>query len=684
MEDTKNQCPNGHTLEQRTCTGHLFGVYSPHSKQCHHCGDWLKGGMTRHSCKGCGYHLCHLCWKRKASHVAKLTEDRATPSCCPGGHPLTAFVAPRGDYTCDACKATQPIGTQLLCCRKCNYDLCPSCASGGKASGGRRAISSGSTAIPVTAGWFSEPAPATPTPPGGGGGGATPPAYHRRGSGRLASAPAAMGPDGRPECRFGAACYNMETEHRQQFYHPDNSGALPTELRRRRACKYGQSCYQKNATHNARFAHPGDRCYRIGLVLFDDDQAPEFNSLWQLFQFFDPDESGHLSKEEFGEALRACKELSGDTSGLSLEDSWKAADRELHGHVNFRQFTAWAEGFGVTLPLGLEKSGASRPCRFVVMSRDGERCSCPAFEAAPGGMGLCVCGHKLSMHRSDFALRSLTRTLEETDVMHWAPGRDGLVQVHDPTLLRKLQELLTRSHQTVDNWTRDRGCSLHGVNGCPWACASKNRVPVPSGYTLVTAYRNQNMDLWQKYQLVRTAIAEECAREHVGYKPADTATSGTELDSHLDPACNEWRLFHGSSFEALLGICSMNFRLNLAGTGATWKDAGRDKGTPLYGFGIYLAEKITKADEYAKMIDKGEHEGLHCVLVSRVIGGHTNVVTTNEIEVKALRDAVFDGPYHSVFGDRVKSLGKPYREIVVYDKDQTYPEFMLIYARAYR
>ena len=33
--------------------------------------------------------------------------------------------------------------------------------------------------------------------------------------------------------------------------------------------------------------------------------------------------------------------------------------------------------------------------------------------------------------------------------------------------------------------------------------------------------------------------------------------------------------------------------------------------------------------------------------------------------------------YHAVFGDRVKTLRKPYREMVVYDAPQLFPEFVL-------
>jgi len=44
---------------------------------------------------------------------------------------------------------------------------------------------------------------------------------------------------------------------------------------------------------------------------------------------------------------------------------------------------------------------------------------------------------------------------------------------------------------------------------------------------------------------------------------------------------------------------------------------------------------------------------------------------------------VLDGPYHSVFGDRVTKLGKPYREIVVYERSQVFPEFILFYRRKF-
>eukprot|EP00413_Alexandrium_margalefii_P014314 CAMPEP_0204527730 /NCGR_PEP_ID=MMETSP0661-20131031/9139_1 /ASSEMBLY_ACC=CAM_ASM_000606 /TAXON_ID=109239 /ORGANISM="Alexandrium margalefi, Strain AMGDE01CS-322" /LENGTH=474 /DNA_ID=CAMNT_0051533661 /DNA_START=12 /DNA_END=1434 /DNA_ORIENTATION=+ len=372
--------------------------------------------------------------------------------------------------------------------------------------------------------------------------------------------------------------------------------------------------------------------------------------------------------------------------------AWEECGGPLHGYMNFRQFVTWTQALGLEYPIGLEETQqASRPCRFRMMTAGGTRCSCPAFQAADDSGVVCKCGHKASMHRSECAQRTVTKFLSDARNEHWDPEREGLVEIDDLGLLTKLQELLHTAHKKTHNWTRDRGCSLHGVNGCSASCSFKHKLAVPSSYALVTAFRNQNADLWQKYSLVKTAITEECSRSsEVPMEAKPAASSSVTLESPLEAPLNEWYLFHGSSAAKCKSICSTNFRLNLAGSGATWKDAGSDVGTPLYGYGIYLAEHVTKSDEYSEVIPPeesflpvGGEQGFHAVLLCRVMGGRTNVVTTNEIERDKLKSDVFDGPYHSVYGDRVTTLNKPFREIVVYDKDQCYPEFLLVYTRNY-
>jgi len=293
-------------------------------------------------------------------------------------------------------------------------------------------------------------------------------------------------------------------------------------------------------------------------------------------------------------------------------------------------------------------------------------------------------------------MKRLPQLLGESLRPQWTVAENGLVSVGDPLVLQKLQDIMNLTHKKEDNWTRDRGCKLHGVNGCVLACAFKNKVTVPTHYEIKMAFRNQNADLWQNYTMMRTAIGEECRREgEAPFAETSVATQtffrgcveGTPLDSKV----NEWYLFHGTKLDACHAICSTNFRLAMAGSGATWKEKGKTKGVPLYGDGIYMAERATKADEYAGVFvnEDGEEtmsesgEPLRVMMLCRVVGGRANVVTTNEIEIDKLRADVFAGPYHSVFGDRVASLGKPFKEVVVYDKDQVYPEFLLVYERKF-
>ena len=97
-----------------------------------------------------------------------------------------------------------------------------------------------------------------------------------------------------------------------------------------------------------------------------------------------------------------------------------------------------------------------------------------------------------------------------------------------------------------------------------------------------------------------------------------------------------------------------NFNVGLAGTGATWKKPGESRGEPLYGEGLYFADRITKADEYANPFPAGP-EGdllLHSVLICRVVGGRVQHSTKNHVDKEFLRKQVYSGAHHSVLGDR--------------------------------
>jgi len=282
----------------------------------------------------------------------------------------------------------------------------------------------------------------------------------------------------------------------------------------------------------------------------------------------------------------------------------------------------------------------------------------------------------------------LAKTRKAMEVtLNWAwpesdEVRGTLVPVSDKALLQQLQDMLDNRIKTEDNWTRDRGCTLHGRGNseCSLQCANQHRVPVPRGFRVVRAFRNQNMDLWEAYTMTRNKILQECKQYPTGQFEDVATMNNVTLDAQfLKPGCNEWRLLHGTRLEACRSICRKNFLLTFVGKGATWPGQG-----PLYGRGIYLAEKITKADEYAEPAPSGdEFEGLFAVLVVRCVGGRVNVSRTNAVDKEKLQEAIFHGDYNSVFGERTKITPhpKPYNEFVVYDQNQLYPEFLLLYER---
>jgi hypothetical protein len=263
---------------------------------------------------------------------------------------------------------------------------------------------------------------------------------------------------------------------------------------------------------------------------------------------------------------------------------------------------------------------------------------------------------------------------------------NGLVPVADAHLFERLQLMLETTHKPTDNWTRDRGCTLHGAGRCSFACSVRHRVPVPTAFKLVKAFRNGNANAWRRYNVTKQRLAEDCSHSVGGVDWCGVdVKSAWDLEAPLDTACNEWRVFHGTSEENGRRICATNFKQSLAGTGAVWSGGQGRKSTPLYGFGIYFAENVTKADEYCQPQtgDDSDEDGLCAMLVCRVVGGRVNVVTTNEIDIEKLRAENFQGPFDSVLGDRVSVLKKPFREIVVYDSDQIFPEFLLLYKRSY-
>lgn len=222
--------------------------------------------------------------------------------------------------------------------------------------------------------------------------------------------------------------------------------------------------------------------------------------------------------------------------------------------------------------------------------------------------------------------------------------------------------------------------------------------PIPDRFVIKEVHRVLNCQVWREYCSRREDIRPKCTGKAV------TLPGGSQTVNHLkqnssqalpplDEEVNEHWLFHGTTKEAADGIAKNDFRLDLSGSNA---------GT-LYGRGIYLAENVTKSDEYGegpKGPSGGEEEmGFEVpipppgpppplirtsyILVCRSLLGRVNYNDEQRPSPDKLqKSCTVTAEFDSVLGDRLK-LNRTFREIVVYNDDHVYPEYIVTYERIF-
>jgi hypothetical protein len=204
--------------------------------------------------------------------------------------------------------------------------------------------------------------------------------------------------------------------------------------------------------------------------------------------------------------------------------------------------------------------------------------------------------------------------------------------------------------------------------------------PMPAGLSVVEVLQNQNSTLWQQFAAKRGEIYRERYRQNklkeVGVPGPGGPCTRTEgvglvpryLQSTVSTETNEFYLFHGTSPDRALRIFDSGFRIDMAGAMS---------GT-LFGKGAYFAECSSKSDEYAAEGIGLMGKGKHALLLCRVVCGNMRYVTTTDPHAHMSTTAP---EHHSLIGDREASQARAYREFIVYDTAQVYPEFAIIYKR---
>jgi hypothetical protein len=263
------------------------------------------------------------------------------------------------------------------------------------------------------------------------------------------------------------------------------------------------------------------------------------------------------------------------------------------------------------------------------------------------------------------------------DVAKMALNREGgrmvaKLEVDSKAVQAKFQRLLDLTFRRV--YTRDRLGE-----------------PVPEKLELLGVSAVTNDESWGDYMMRRETIKREIEADRTDFTryPVETmerknlADYGGELrqgencdsiakslaEDFSEPLLsdvNEVFLFHGTSRDAADKITTNDFKISLSGSNA---------GT-LYGRGIYFAENSTKSDEYTRP----EPDGTRYLLVCRATLGRVKYIPDKDTDPRACEDACLKGIYHSILGDRKLARGT-FREFIVFDEEQVYPNYIISYRR---
>ncbi|CAE7257438.1 Tnks [Symbiodinium sp. CCMP2592] len=199
---------------------------------------------------------------------------------------------------------------------------------------------------------------------------------------------------------------------------------------------------------------------------------------------------------------------------------------------------------------------------------------------------------------------------------------------------------------------------------------------MPTRLVVSQVIRMEDSKMWMRFEQKR---AEMCTRgrpqlikEMPGSGAFKTSQDGDlplflkELTTDL----NEAYLFHGSSPGGALGIGENGFDMGRVGSNV---------GT-MFGAGAYMAEASSKSDEYATEDPSGLFAGKLALLLCRTLLGNMFYIT--ESNIPRIDDALRTGKFLSVLGDREAAVDT-YREFVVFDEAQIYPEYVIIYTRSF-
>ena len=187
-------------------------------------------------------------------------------------------------------------------------------------------------------------------------------------------------------------------------------------------------------------------------------------------------------------------------------------------------------------------------------------------------------------------------------------------------------------------------------------------------FKVTRVHRLENPKLWMQYALQRKNVREKVDAHNAHVVNPEYSSKAEWTKYYLDRNANEVFLFHGTAPDCADTIANMGF------------DERVFKLEGLFGAGIYFADCVDKSYAYCKRTSSANK---YCMFVARVVLG----IPFEAVEPKnrARRPPHMpDKPelfFDSVIGVTKKTHSNAYleryREFVVYDRRQTYPELLV-------
>lgn len=169
---------------------------------------------------------------------------------------------------------------------------------------------------------------------------------------------------------------------------------------------------------------------------------------------------------------------------------------------------------------------------------------------------------------------------------------------------------------------------------------------------VVKCVRVQDSKAWAAYARKRAEIRSRHPPELKDLRPQTSELLDYSAVQTLDHPVNEVWLFHGTSEDAARAIAMNDFRL--------------PSGTGNFGKGLYFADAAAKSWTYAKTTGDGNR----VIMLCRVLLG--NMKSISGTDRNAERQVV-GTEFDSLMGIAIA----PYREFLVYDVAQVYPEYIM-------